>query len=302
LKEFGHAAVQPALIPRRTRKRGQIERSDSRLGLQEPCSTQRQGDELVAMTAAGRHLQLQPSVPTGGPVEPRTDPVVEGLRRRLVRMAFDVHDGPMQELIALSYGLHELRKKVSSSSDRADSLSGEFEQLGERLVETEQMLRGMMRSLEQTAAGQTDLVAMVEEQVATFRQRCPEIDVGVSAEGEIELHTDSQRIAVDRVLREALTNVAKHAGADKVTVRLQGLPGVLLLSVQDDGRGFDPGARGESTARVGLRSMQRRLELLGGKLTIDSRPGGPTTITAAIQKWQPATEAPVGPVALQDTA
>jgi two-component system NarL family sensor kinase len=250
------------------------------------------------MTPAARHLQLQPSEPTEGPIEPQLDPVVEGLRRRLVRMAFDVHDGPMQELIALSYGLHELRKKVSSSSVRAESLSSEFEELGARLVETEQMLRGMMRSLERTAAGHTDLVAMVEEQVATFRLRCPGVVVGVGAYGDVELHTDSQRIAVDRVLRESLSNIAKHSGAAKVTVQMQGLAGVLLLTVQDDGCGFDPTALEESTARVGLRSMRSRLELLGGELTVDSRRGGPTTITAAIQKWQPAAEVPVGPVSL----
>ena len=277
-----------------------FEHSDSRL--QEPRSTRRYGDELVPVTAPVRHLQLQPSEPTAGRVEPELDAVVEGLRRRLVRMAFDVHDGPMQELIALSYGLHELRKKVSNSSERADSLAGEFEELGARLVETEQMLRGMMRSLEQSAAGHTDLLSMVEEQVAAFQQRCPGIVVEVAAYGDLELHTDSQRIAVDRVLRESLTNIAKHSGAENVTVQLQGLAGVLLLTVQDDGCGFDTGAWEQSTVRVGLRSMRSRLELLGGELTVDSRPGGPTTITAAIQKWQPAAPVTVAPVALRVTS
>ncbi len=218
-------------------------------------------------------------------------------------MAFDVHDGLDAGIsIALSHGLQELRKKVSSSSERAASLSGEFEELGARLVETEQMLRGMMRSLEQTAAGHTDLPAMVEEQVAAFRQRCPGIVVDVAAYGDVELHTDSQRIAVDRVLRESLTNIAKHSGAANVTVQLQGLAGVLLLTVHDDGCGFDPETWEQSTARFGLRSMRSRLELLGGKLTVDSRRGGPTTITAAIQKWQPPAQATGAPVALHVTA
>jgi two-component system NarL family sensor kinase len=248
------------------------------------------------MTAPVRHLQLQPAEPPEALVEHQLDPAVEALRRRLVRMAFDVHDGPMQELIALGYGLHELRKKVSNSSESADGLSGEFEQLGARLAETEQMLRDMMRSLEQTAAGQTDLLAMVEEHVATFRQRCPGIAVDVAAYGDVELHTDSQRIALDRVLRESLTNIAKHSGAKNVTVHLQGLAGVLLLKVQDDGCGFDPEVWEQSTARLGLRSMRSRVELLGGGLTVDSRVGGPTTITAAIEKWRPAA-----PVALHVT-
>jgi signal transduction histidine kinase len=252
------------------------------------------------MTTAGRHLQLQPPAESEGPVERHPEAVVESLRRRLVRMAFDVHDGPMQELIALSYGLRELRKKVADSPERSDSLSVEFEELGARLVETEQMLRGMMRSLEQTASGQTDLIAMVEEQVDAFRQRRPGVAVSVIPQGELELHTDSQRIAVDRVVREALANIAKHADADNVTVHLQGLPGVLLLKIWDDGKGFDPDARDH--ARVGLRSMQERLELIDGKLTVDSRPGGPTLIIAAIQKWRPVAVAPDGPAFVQSTA
>jgi two-component system NarL family sensor kinase len=134
---------------------------------------------------------------------------------------------------------------------------------------------------------------MVEEQVGTFRQRCPGIVVDVAAYGDVELHTDSQRIALDRVLRESLTNIAKHSGAKNVTVHLQGLAGVLLLKVQDDGCGFDPEVWEQSTARLGLRSMRSRVELLGGGLTVDTQVGGPTTITAAIEKWRPAAPVPL---------
>lgn len=233
------------------------------------------------------HLQLQTPVPASdGQAEQHPEALVEALRRRLVRMAFDVHDGPMQELIALSYGLHQLRKKVAGSSETM-GLSGEFDELGARLLETEQMLRGMMRSLEQTATGQTDLVAMVEEQVDAFTQRCPAVSVTLIPQGEVELHTDSQRIAVDRVLREALANVAKHAAADNVTVYLQGLADVLVVKIWDDGKGFDPDAHDRVGARVGLRGMRERLALIDGELDVESRVGGPTTITAVVRKWRP---------------
>lgn len=248
------------------------------------------------MTARAQHLQLQPPKAGDAAPEPPPEAATEGLRRRLMRMAFDVHDGPMQELIALSHGLRDLREKVADPLERGDHLTGEFDQLSERLVETEQMLRGMMRSLEQTAAGETDLIAMVEEQVNAFRLRCPSVTVTVIPRGEVELHTDSQRIAVDRVLREAFANVAKHANAHNVTVYLQGLPDVLVLKIWDDGQGFDPEASKRSNGRIGLRSMRERLELIGGKLTIDSRVDGPTTVTATIQKWRPADAASASPL------
>jgi two-component system NarL family sensor kinase len=260
-----------------------------------------ENDELVCVTPLGRHLRLQPPASPDEATEPPADAAVEGLRRRLVRMAFDVHDGPMQELIALGYGLHELRKKVAGSPERTDCLTGEFDELGARLVETEQMLRSMMRSLEQTATGQTDIVAIVEEQVEAFKQRCPGTSVDVIAEGDVDLHTDSQRIALDRVLREALVNVEKHADATKVIVLLEGLRDTLVVTIQDDGRGFDLEASTGFRARVGLRSMRERLELIGGELSVDSRPGGPTTVTATIQKWRPAGVM-TGPVALEDVA
>jgi signal transduction histidine kinase len=214
-----------------------------------------------------------------------TDLTVEAMRRRLARMAFDVHDGPMQELIALSYGLQALQKKVTGELDR-DQVHSEFERLGARLVETEQMLRSMMFALEQTSAEPTDQSTIVERQVAAFRDRCPAVTVEVIALGNVELQTDSQRIALDRVLRESLSNIAKHADADNVTVRLQGLRDVLVVQISDDGRGFEA-VDERFGARVGLRAMRDRLEMIGGTLTIDSRPGGPTTISATIEKWQP---------------
>jgi signal transduction histidine kinase len=62
---------------------------------------------------------------------------------------------------------------------------------------------------------------------------------------------------------------------------------VLRLEVCDDGRGFDPDATGRIGAdHIGLEGMRERLQLLGGTLTVDSRPGGPTTIIAELEKWQ----------------
>lgn len=115
----------------------------------------------------------------------------------------------------------------------------------------------------------------------------------------MELHTDSQRIALDRVLREALVNVEKHSGAANVTVHLDGSRDKLVLTVRDDGRGFESDTSDSLRLRIGLRGMRERLELIGGELSVASRAGGPTTVTATIEKWRPATQF-TGPVALPD--
>jgi two-component system NarL family sensor kinase len=86
--------------------------------------------------------------------------------------------------------------------------------------------------------------------------------------------------ALYRIAQEALTNVARHAGARRVTIRLVATPGQVRFVVQDDGRGFDvsriPGDR------HGLVGMRERVELLGGELEVTSGPGKGTLVEAAV--------------------
>jgi signal transduction histidine kinase len=149
-----------------------------------------------------------------------------------------------------------------------------------------------MFAMEEGGDASSDLMLIVEQQVDAFRTVSPETEVSVSTEGDLGLHTDSQRILVDRVLRESLSNVARHAQATRVTIQLRGYSDALLVRVQDNGRGFDPEVRapGSGGRHVGLLTMRERLDLIGGTLRIDSQPGGPTTITAAIDKWRPGSQ------------
>jgi two-component system, NarL family, sensor kinase len=220
---------------------------------------------------------------------PESNISLEGLQRRLSRLAFDVHDGPLQELAALGYELSNLRNKTTRSSSPDPDLDAEFERMMSQLASVEGMLRSMMFTMEEGGAASSDLELVVEQQVDALRLLSPGTKVDVSAEGDLALHTDSQRILVDRVLRESLSNVARHAGASRVSIQLRGYSDALLVRVQDDGRGFDPQAqaRGRGGRHVGLKTMRERLDLIGGTLTIDSQVGGPTTITAVIDKWRP---------------
>src|SRR5205807_5853184 len=88
---------------------------------------------------------------------------------------------------------------------------------------------------------------------------------------ETELET-----ACCRVAQEALTNVARHAGARTVEVEIRLSGGALRLRVRDDGSGFDPAAaraRARDGASIGVLGMQERVELLGGRFAIHSEPG-----------------------------
>lgn len=116
----------------------------------------------------------------------------EALQRRLQRMAFDVHDGPLQDLIAIGFGLRELRVTAigSSGGSGADRLGAEFDQLAVRLAETEKVLRSMMFSLEENAGARGDLMVVVAELVNTFKFHASAA-VEVIAQGDLDLCTDS---------------------------------------------------------------------------------------------------------------
>jgi signal transduction histidine kinase len=84
-----------------------------------------------------------------------------------------------------------------------------------------------------------------------------------------------------RVVQEALSNVARHAGASVVRVRLAVAPDLLTLTIQDDGRGFlVPAHLGQLTAEghFGLTGIQERVDLIGGSLEVTSAPGQGTTL------------------------
>jgi signal transduction histidine kinase len=86
-----------------------------------------------------------------------------------------------------------------------------------------------------------------------------------------------------RVLQEALTNVARHAGARRVTVRLTVDGEEVLLAITDDGRGITAEEQARP-ASLGLLGMRERVAAMGGRLTIDGEPGAGTTVTARVPR------------------
>ena len=87
-------------------------------------------------------------------------------------------------------------------------------------------------------------------------------------------------VALYRVCQEALTNVARHAGANRVTVRLVVTPDEVRLVVQDDGRGFDPSCVGKG--RHGIVGMRERVGMIGGSLEVDGVPDGGTRLEVRV--------------------
>jgi signal transduction histidine kinase len=218
-----------------------------------------------------------------GRLQPVSSPAQRGLRR----LSLDLHDGPMQDLVAVGFALERLRRDVSELPLDSQALSLQVDGIREQLSAIEGALRELAGD-QPDRARDTTLAQLVADEVARFEQ-LNDAFVTKAIDQEIETETDSQRIALHRVLHEALTNIHKHARARNVTVRLYEEREVIFLQVADDGIGFTPEILRRGTAPgLGLEGMYERLLLLGSSLQVESKPGGPTTITAAVRRWRPA--------------
>ncbi|HET7128879.1 MAG TPA: GAF domain-containing sensor histidine kinase [Gaiellaceae bacterium] len=189
-------------------------------------------------------------------------------RRRLAR---ELHDETGQALTSVLLGL----KAVETAHDVPAALAD----LRELVVGTLQDVRRLAVELRPKALDDFGLLPAVERLVETFRAST---GIGVQFEsqlGEPRLPPDIET-TLYRVIQEALTNVAKHAGAQSVSVLLVRRDASATAVVEDDGEGFT--SADEAAGGIGLAGMRERLGLLGGRLVIESDPATGTTLAAEV--------------------
>jgi PAS domain S-box-containing protein len=196
------------------------------------------------------------------------------------RIAVGLHDGPLQGLATLGFKLARARALLAEGrAGAALAVLGECEAdvAGEVAV-----LRRTMHDPRPLVLDQQGLTAALEDQAELARAGLAACRVTVRLEGG-RLHP-AVEIALFRVAQQALANVAEHAGADEAEVRLEQSPsGEVLLTVSDDGCGFDPArVAGGGGFRFGLTVMTERVEALGGRLAVRSRAKGGTMVEARI--------------------
>jgi signal transduction histidine kinase len=213
--------------------------------------------------------------------------LAEANERLLVRLGFDLHDGPLQQVHVLAQDLRLLRDQIERLVDGESrhAVLGCFSDLESQLADLHRDLRDLAHSLEPRALLEESLPDAVARELAVFERRA-DVATTLSLVGTFDALTDSQRIALLRVLQEALSNVRRHSRATSVAVTVADEGGGVRLEIRDDGRGFEPDASpsGDESG-LGLVGMRERLRLLGGALEVTSRPGGPTTLTATLPHW-----------------
>jgi signal transduction histidine kinase len=188
-------------------------------------------------------------------------------RRRLER---DIHDGAQQQLVAMSVKLRLARNLSAKDPAKAAEMLDQLQAENQDTLET---LRDLARGIYPPLLADRGLAAALEAQ-----GRKGAIPVEVSADGTGRYPQEVEAAAYFCCL-EAMQNVAKYAEASLIRVRLRSENGVLVFSVEDDGRGFD---RSLMKAGSGLRNMGDRIDALGGTLEITSSPGEGTSVTGRI--------------------
>ena len=217
--------------------------------------------------------------------------LVRSGEQRLMRIGFDLHDGPIQDVLALGAEVSLLRDQVypfilDSHRDRA---AGRFDDIMARVTELDRQLRELSRSLESRSIITRPLGEILHREVDAFQERTG-IETQLEIRGDPESLTSAQRIALYRAIQESLSNVREHSGASTVEIRLRMRRASIEVRITDDGHGFEVGralARAAQRGRLGIVGIGERVRMLGGTFEIDSAPGGPTMLTFALPRVTP---------------
>jgi PAS domain S-box-containing protein len=207
----------------------------------------------------------------------RSSVAIEAERNRIAR---DLHDGPIQGVAGASLSLEAVKLMIDSG--RHDDAAEMLSKIRRELAEETENLRRLMSDLRPPLLEERGLLPAVRDLCVKFQEHTG-IKVSVRAAVDGLVPSEIETIAY-RVIQEALSNVAKHADASNVTVRIESGRGALEAEVEDDGCGFDASSLREYLRRgkVGLASMRERTELGSGTFTVRSRQRGGTTVTAVL--------------------
>lgn len=210
------------------------------------------------------------------------------------RIASELHDDLGQQLSGLKLELSWLGARLKEGRQLAGS---EFDGMRHQLDAAIASVRRIATELRPLILDELGFGEAVAWQIGEFAKRSG-LEVVVDLKAADLVTDDALATAVFRIVQESLTNVARHAAASKVEVRLVARGDELVLSIRDNGRGMVEGERPGSG--IGLVSMRERAAAFGGRIRIQGEPGSGTLVEVKLPLVAPV--APVVPVAEGETA
>jgi signal transduction histidine kinase len=213
----------------------------------------------TAQTVESQHLQQQ----------------VEIGERERRRWAQELHDDALQGLAAIRITLATALQ--GQGEERGERIEQAARETVDRLEDQINELSRLIDDLRPASLERLGLAAAIEAMAEEYSARG---GLGIDVKIEIgETLSGEEDRVIYRLVQEALNNVVKHAAADSANVSARLVDHQVQIAVQDDGRGFDPGA---ISAGRGLIGMRERIELLGGEIKVDSKPDSGTRVSARV--------------------
>ncbi len=215
----------------------------------------------------------------------------EGREDERLRLAQELHDGPVQDLHAVRMHLTMMQPATHPEASLAPQPA--IDGIQQELLHVIHELRSISENLRPPALVPFGLSAAIQAHVERFRQLHPGLDVTLDLAEDAQRLPERVRLALFRICQEALNNAAQHARAGRIAVRFDLDGRQALLEIRDDGRGFEvPEAwiRLGQTGHYGLLGMSERAESIGAALSVRSAEGEGTSVRVTVPRTKAVRE------------
>lgn len=206
--------------------------------------------------------------------------LIEQRERERLEIARDLHDGPVQELSAINFALQALSGGCSDQKV-IEEISG----IRQSLVEQIHELRAFSHELRSPVLAKFGLEKAIRAHLDSFNQKQPHMTIHFEGQHDGQQLPETIQLALYRIYQEALNNIVKHAQASQVEIFLKQDNGQVLLTIQDNGVGFQPPEDWlglTQQGHLGLVGIHERAEAVGGSIKITSAPNQGTRLSVSV--------------------
>ena len=258
--------------------RGQLEKLQSDQQNYQRYATHLKGFLEVASSAPVPAAPRPTAAAEASNQPPTVVRIIEAQEQERQRLVRQLHDGPAQSLTNLILQAEICERLFDTDAVRARA---ELGNLKNAVAGTFQKVRDYMFDLRPMMLDDLGLIPTLKRYVSNFAEKTG-INTNLTITGSEQRFTPYREVAIFRALQELLTNARLHAHATRIQVTLDSTNGLIRASVEDNGVGFDPQealAPSGSKKTIGLPTQRERIEMLGGKLIIESEAGRGTRVT-----------------------
>jgi signal transduction histidine kinase len=205
---------------------------------------------------------------------------VAALRSERDRIGMELHDGVIQSIYAVGMKIDIMRANLGISTNDQPQFQTVLEDLNQIIED----IRAYIRNLAHARDEQVALKSRIETLGAHF-QDFSGVKVVIDVADSLPAFSEFQRHNILQIIREALSNIGRHANASSAIIRVRTNEREVMIEISDDGQGFEvQDLEAMSLTHLGLRNLMRRAQNLQGALDIQSRPAQGTTVSVRVPR------------------